>query len=119
MAYNVENTLAGIKANGRAWKGTIHGFRDILKEIDEAYEAENLDRINELTKLVGTKFQKHWDEEKASMSEQEDLEWFLEENCNWFVEEYGNLEGWRDEFNYRLNSLYDWADYNRIWIEPN
>ena len=118
MAYNVENSIAGIKANGREWKATIRGIPDINRQIEEAKGNLDAAKITELMRSVGVKFKAVWNEEKATMGQQDDLEWFLDDNAEWFLELYGDLDSFEEEYNYRLSSLYDYADYNRIWVSP-
>lgn len=49
---------------------------------------------------------------------QDDLEFFEELNpddTEWLVEVYESPEELQSEINYRLNSLYDFCDYHRVW----
>ena len=51
-------------------------------------------------------------------SVREDLEFFKEldpADTEWMAEVYESPEELQNEINYRLNGLYDFADYHRIW----
>jgi hypothetical protein len=56
-------------------------------------------------------------DEKLTYGQMEDIEWFEQESCAYEAEQ-GELEDWAQEFDYRMSSLYDFADYHRIWVDP-
>jgi hypothetical protein len=126
MGYS-EASRAGIKANGRRWRATIKGLPDALaalgKAIDEA-EAKvgdctpELEAAHAAMRRIGAMFRPHWDEEEASSSETEALEWFEQESFRYEFERFEH-QSVRDNIDYYLRELYDWADYNRVWVAPD
>lgn len=120
MGYSHSSQL-GIKANGRAWKSTIRGIPAINDEIDRLIEERPKDvkeRIEAQLRLVHLLFAPHFSGMNATSGEIEALEWFEEESPGYELENE-TMDEWQQEYNYRLGELYDFADYNRIWVSPD
>lgn len=116
MGYS-EAGMQGIKQNGRKWRKTIHGLPDVLDEIGMAKDSEDAEAINAGLRKVHALFAPHFERGEAYGSEVGALEWFEDESAAYEVE-MGVLHEWVQEFDFRLGELYDFADFNRIWIEP-
>ena len=116
MGYG-EASQRGIKANGREWQATIRGIPDIMERLRIAREAQDVAGIDAELRNIAAKFRPHMDRIGMSFSGMEDIEWFEEESCAYEVEQ-GILHEWVQEFDYRMGALYDFADYNRIWVDP-
>lgn len=109
--------MQGVKDNGRGWKKTITGLTQILDQMRVYVEEENIEQIDASLRKIHTLFKSVWNETKASSGETEALEWFAEESAQYEYEQ-DSLDEWIKEFDYRLGELYDYADYNRIWVAP-
>ncbi len=129
MGYSAA-AMAGIKDNGREWKATIRGLGDINEKIRESLEtvtSETAEEVSGYLKEIAALFRPYFDKSDqlmeegykwvATMGELEDLEWFEDESPAYEIENEA-LHEWRKEFDHRLESLYDFADYNRIWVKP-
>lgn len=116
MGYS-EASQMGIKANGRAWKATIRGVPDIMERLRIAREARDVAGIDAELRNIAAKFRPHMPPGKLTYAQMEDIEWFEEESCAYEAER-GELDDWVSEFDYRMGSLYDFADYHRIWVDP-
>ena len=116
MGYS-ESAMMGIKHNGRPWRKTVRGVPTILEKINDAIAGNDEEEINSGIRKIGALFRAVWNDD-ASSGEVEALEWFEEETCTYEFEQ-GTMGEFEQEFNYRLNELYDWADYNRVWVSPD
>lgn len=120
MAYS-ESAMQGVKANGRAWKATIYGLpaiNDRIRELVDLNTAESIKLIPAEMQKIAALFKRHMNEENASYGEQEAIEWFEYQTPEWEFENE-TMDEWVQEFDYQLNELYDFADYNRIWVDPS
>jgi predicted lipid-binding transport protein (Tim44 family) len=108
--------MAGVKANGRGWRKTVTGVREAVDALGAALDREDVDAANAALREIAKPFRAIWDEEKASPSETEALEWFEEESCRHEVEN-GEIYEFRANVDHYLNDLYDWADYHRVWVD--
>lgn len=117
MGYS-EASQAGIKRFGRSWRATIRGVPDILDELDAAYDREDQAAIEGGMRKIAALFATHFNEDEASFAHRDALEWLQYESVAYEMEA-GTLYEWREEFNFRLHELYDWADYNRVWVAPD
>lgn len=83
------------------WKRTITGVRPILKSLED--DTSNLDEVRDsLVSLFKT--------DKA----------FEQEGHDKFTDAVTMLEAVedRDELDEWMAEIYDWADYEEIWIDP-
>lgn len=111
---------AGIKVHGRGWRKTIRGLPGMIDHVHQALEADDSEAVDAALREIGKLFRPHIaeDSEDATPGEMEAVEWFEEESCAYELE-HGEKEEFAEEFNYRLGELYDWADYNRVWLDPS
>lgn len=117
MGYSY-HAMQGVKDNGRHWKQTISGLPTILRILEDAVEAYDVDTIDENLRNIHKLFYAALKDKDLSSSELEDLEWFEFESCLYEADN-DELDEWQHEFNYRLNTLYDACDYYRIWVRPD
>ena len=117
MGYS-PSAQAGIKQHGVIWKHTIFDVPKLLLEVDAAKKVHNSVAINAAMRRIAGKFGAYFDDDNASSGEVEALEWFTEEDSDYWMES-DDVEGFEEEFNYRLGELYDFADFNRIWVKPD
>lgn len=116
MAYSPA-AEAGKKVNGKKWKVTIHGVPEQLAAVRAAVAARDAAATKTALRAIGALFRPHMDKNRDRINEIESVEWFEEEDPNDDFKA-GKFEIWQGEFNGRLRELYDWADYNRVWIQP-
>lgn len=117
MGYS-EAAVQGVKVNGKKWKATIKGMPSVMADIRAALADQNVERIDAGLREIAAKFRPHMDKVILSFGERDDLEWFEEESCAYEAEN-GELQDWVKEFDYRMKTLYDFADFQRIWVDPN
>lgn len=122
MGYS-PSAMAGVKANGKNWKATISGVPEILKSIRENLDKETpaaAEAISAELKKIAAKFRPHFSDTKGNYTsgELDALEWFEDESPTYEFEQ-GTAHEWREELDYRMGELYDFADYNRIWVTPH
>lgn len=91
------------------WKYEINIKQHLIADGDFADFAESANKIAaEFRKLPEQLY-------KDDFTTQDDL-WFLESCNEQDYEVYESVQDYIDEMNYRLNSLYDFADRERIWL---
>ncbi len=117
MAYSPA-AEAGKKVNGRKWKKTIHGLHDHLATVETAVADRDVEATKAALRAIGALFRPHMNEDRDSFDEIEAVEWFEDEDPTSDFQD-GNIDAWKDEFDWRLRDLYDWADYNRVWLDPH
>ena len=117
MSYS-ENLQTDIRVKDRQWKRTIKGLPDILITTREAIKEKDKAKIENSLRNISKLFSCMRDnEENLTFDELDSLEWFEEEVVGYELEN-DLMDEFVDEFDYRLSTLYDWADYNRVWIAP-
>ena len=122
-------SLEGIKDNGPRWKGTAR--IDLPKDIPDLFEEceTNTDVIllgHRIVTAVNNSLKQYKSAfPKKGLSYLEEWMQEADETFVWdhieSVEEWADDEladGLEDELIYRLNGLYDWADYWRVCFVP-
>ena len=114
MAYS-EAGLAGKKRFGRKWRGYIYAKSHVNRAVT-AIAASDRDAIVSSFRSIHKSFSKHTTDENTSGGEEDALEWFEQETPDYEIEN-GLIDKFRQEFEYRMGELYDFADYNRLLIK--
>ena len=109
-----EAAMDGIKVNGLKWKRQMRGTASLVQAANAAFEARDLDRLHGCMRRIGKKFRDAMGAEIDGRDE-DALQWFEEETADYEFEN-GDENGFKEEFNFRLGELYDWADYNRVLV---
>lgn len=118
MGYS-ESAEYGIKANGRKWKFTVPSIGPITDRIQEGInswdQAAIENGLRDLGKTAKTILEKIPADEFSPI--QETLQFFEEEDLSYEMETFSQEE-LEELINAHITEMYDYADYNRIWIEP-
>ena len=111
-----EAALAGIRDNGRHWRKKIGGVRSAIEAVRDGVTAKDQAAIEGAMRAIGAAFRAVFDEDQASSGELDALEWFEQETVGYEIQN-GTLHEFEQEFDYRMNELYDWADYHRVLVQ--
>lgn len=119
MGYS-EAAEAGKKIHGKRWRSKIYGVGDAIARVRKALEEDDPIDADVGLRLIAKAFAPAIEArgEDVSYSVREDLEWFQEEEAGSFCGVGGGYSDFIAEFDYRLGSLYDFADFYRIWVDP-
>lgn len=109
---------AGIRQHGVMWKHTISGVNELLETVEAELIAGDAAAVDAALRRIANRFTPFFNEDNNTSSEADALEWFQHEGSNYWIEG-GELDEFHEEFNHRLNELYDFADFNRIWVKPH
>ena len=119
MGFSV-SAQQGIKQNGKRWKGHLRGLPDINDELEaliQARPADAKEKIEACLRRIHALFSPYFTDDNCTSGEREALEWFEEESPGYELE--NDLMGeWVENFDHYLGELYDFADFNRIWVVP-
>ncbi len=114
MGYS-EAARAGVREFGPLWRGRIYAKQHIDAAV-ESIGAGDRDRIVSSFRSIHKAFSRPMKKGEMSSGEEDALEWFEMETPDYEIEK-GLLHEFRQEFEYRMNELYDFADYNRLLVK--
>lgn len=112
-----EAAIAGIRDNGREWKYRVPSMKLFSEILDEAIDNRDLDRahlmLRGIANVAKAMVSKVPADDFSYMSEA--LEFFENETLDY---EFENMdeEEIKENINYHLSSMYDYADYHRILV---
>lgn len=114
MAYS-EAAIAGKRDNGREWKAKISGLQADIDLVESALDLNDADKAEQGLKSIGRKFREFLNDKTRTHEAVDAIEWFENESPSYELGR-GEVEVWKQEFDYQLARLYDFADYNRIYV---
>lgn len=93
----------------------INGINDATEEVGAALDSGDAERAEEYMRRIAGRFKFLLNASNASTDQVEALEWFEQDTPRHALAE-GDIKAWRDEYDYNIDRLFDWAASNGVWV---